>query len=229
MIICLGPFCIPIWTLFPFLILVWTKFKKFLGYEVNEANEAPKFAAAITKKVEAEKRRGSLTGEVPGLRNRKGHAGVQVLESDDDWVNSLADSVLGGRPVVVKFTATWCKPCQKIAPVFKLLANNPSAKFVEVDIDKLAAVAADAGVTTVPQFQVWNGDAKGEVLVGADEAALKLLVGGLKTAPAPMSMEETAAAATRTVLTSSVSAVSLKPDEHKSEHRHVGKHQVADL
>jgi len=51
-----------------------------------------------------------------------------------------------------------------------------------------------AGVTTVPQFQVWNGDAKGEVLVGADEAALKGLIGGLKTAPAPMSMEETAAA-----------------------------------
>jgi thioredoxin 1 len=206
---------------------MWTRFKKFLGYEVNEP---PKFAAAIAKKVEAEKRRGSLTGKAPGLRNRKGHpSGVHVLESDDDWVDALADSVLGGRPVIVKFTATWCKPCQTIAPVFKLLANNPSAKFVEVDIDKLAAVAADAGVTTVPQFQVWNGDAKGEVLVGADEAALKGLIGALKTAPAPMSMEETAAAATRAVLTSPVSAVSLKPNEHKSEHRHVGKHQVADL
>ena len=44
----------------------------------------------------------------------------------------------------VDFTATWCGPCKKIAPVFATLAQeNKHAVFLKVDIDAVEEVATE--------------------------------------------------------------------------------------
>eukprot|EP00468_Gymnochlora_sp_CCMP2014_P010410 CAMPEP_0167761210 /NCGR_PEP_ID=MMETSP0110_2-20121227/12042_1 /TAXON_ID=629695 /ORGANISM="Gymnochlora sp., Strain CCMP2014" /LENGTH=87 /DNA_ID=CAMNT_0007647861 /DNA_START=82 /DNA_END=342 /DNA_ORIENTATION=+ len=66
----------------------------------------------------------------------------------------------GDKLVVVDFTATWCGPCQKIAPFFEELQTKyPNAVFVKVDVDENAETSEQCGITAMPTFQFFK---KGE-------------------------------------------------------------------
>ena len=84
--------------------------------------------------------------------------------------------VCGTRPLVVDFTATWCGPCQAIAPTFEALSDEfkEELDFCKVDVDKCEEAAE--GVTSIPMFQVWRGGKVVATLVGSDEKRLRRLV-----------------------------------------------------
>ena len=107
---------------------------------------------------------------------------MRSVETVKEWVDALARSKVHGTSVVVKFTATWCKPCQHIAPLFAELASaTPSAEFVEVDVDKCEDVAKGAGSPfTLPTFQVYRGSVRVASMSGSSEDELKKLVAGAK-------------------------------------------------
>ena len=81
--------------------------------------------------------------------------------------------------MVIDFAATWCGPCQRIAPFFEELSTKyPSVTFVKVDVDELDGVAANCGVRCMPTFLVYK-DGKptdGGKLEGASPDALEGLV-----------------------------------------------------
>jgi thiol-disulfide isomerase/thioredoxin len=106
------------------------------------------------------------------------HKAVRTVETVQKWVDTLAKSKVHGTAVVVKFTATWCKPCQRIAPLYAELASStPTAEFVEVDVDKCQDVAKGAGSPfTLPTFQVYRGSVRVASMSGSAEDALKKLV-----------------------------------------------------
>jgi len=102
--------------------------------------------------------------------------GVREIEDLDDWEAVQAEA--GERLLVVDFTAVWCGPCQKIAPVYAELADeyNESALFVKVDVDNLGELAQQLGVTSMPTFLFFRCGEMIDSMRGADEAGLRALV-----------------------------------------------------
>ncbi|KAI6180081.1 putative thioredoxin [Aphelenchoides besseyi] len=84
---------------------------------------------------------------------------------------------VGTRPVVTKFSATWCGPCRAIAPFFNELSNRyTQLEFADVDVDKCGASKNTYGITAMPTFVVMINGQKMDVLRGADKSALEQLV-----------------------------------------------------
>lgn len=59
---------------------------------------------------------------------------------------------LGNLPAIVDFTASWCGPCQRIAPILEELASEYKDKIViyKVDIDKERGLAESFNVSSIP-------------------------------------------------------------------------------
>merc|ERR1712087_693958 len=73
--------------------------------------------------------------------------------------------------VVIDFTATWCPPCQFIAPKFKELANraeHANVEFCKIDVDANSQASEKAGIQCMPTFQYYKGGSMIDKLEGAD-------------------------------------------------------------
>ena len=82
-----------------------------------------------------------------------------------------------GRLVVVDWFATWCGPCQAIAPVYEQLSEqHKDVLFIGADIEEMPDASAQAGVQSVPCFHFIKGGELVAVLTGADEVKLKELI-----------------------------------------------------
>ena len=59
---------------------------------------------------------------------------------------------LGDKPAIVDFTATWCGPCQKIAPILEELAKEYDGEIViyKVDVDENKPLAKSFEVSSIP-------------------------------------------------------------------------------
>ena len=61
------------------------------------------------------------------------------------------DSLVGTKPAMVDFSATWCGPCQKVAPIIEAIANeNPDFLVGTVDVDMQPMLAARFQVRSIP-------------------------------------------------------------------------------
>lgn len=84
--------------------------------------------------------------------------------------------------VVVDFTATWCPPCQMIAPKF---AEHEAivkdyAELVKVDVDTNEETAQACGIEAMPTFQFYKGGEKVHQIRGADWEGVKAKIEELK-------------------------------------------------
>ncbi len=69
-----------------------------------------------------------------------------------------------GKPVVLEVFATWCGPCQQMAPIFEELEKEMGDyKFGKLDVDKARELSIKLGVVSVPTFLFMkNGEVKGK-------------------------------------------------------------------
>lgn len=88
-----------------------------------------------------------------------GRKSNQILEVTD--IN-VYKKLINDEPCLIKFTAEWCGPCRKIAPLFKDKAAKhwEIINFVEVDIDKADAIATKEGVQSIPYFIFYKDGVK---------------------------------------------------------------------
>ncbi|XP_078036096.1 thioredoxin-like [Augochlora pura] len=97
---------------------------------------------------------------------------VRVILDDVHFYAQMACA--GTKLVVVDFTATWCGPCQRIAPVFEQLSvKYPNALFLKVDVDKCTETAAVQGVSAMPTFIFYRNQTKLDLCQGADPVGLE--------------------------------------------------------
>jgi thioredoxin 1 len=100
------------------------------------------------------------------------------IRSAEEYYNYI-----NNKACVVKFTASRCGPCKRIAPVFEELSKNDSLSFVEVDIDisSFDEVIKKEGLEGVPLFLFYNKGAKLEELsmYGTDGDKLRFNVQSL--------------------------------------------------
>lgn len=77
-------------------------------------------------------------------------------------------------PVVVDFFATWCGPCKAISPALEQMSkDNTGVSFYKVDVDELASVAAENGVSAMPTFHFYKNGQRSKEVKGANPPAIK--------------------------------------------------------
>ena len=70
------------------------------------------------------------------------------------------------QPIVMDVFASWCGPCQQMAPLFEALEKElkDSYKFVKLNVDEARDISIKYGVTSVPTFIfIQNNQVKGKV------------------------------------------------------------------
>ena len=72
-------------------------------------------------------------------------------------------------PVVVEFTAPWCRPCEAIEPFLMELEREHEGRLrlVRLDIDRNLRVPARYGVLSLPTVMLFSAGEPVEVIHGA--------------------------------------------------------------
>ena len=80
-----------------------------------------------------------------------------------------AEVLQSDLPVLVDFSASWCGPCQAIAPVIESLSEEYAgrAKVVTIDVDAETEISARYGVMSIPTLVVFKDGREAERIVGA--------------------------------------------------------------
>jgi thioredoxin 1 len=82
---------------------------------------------------------------------------------------SFEQTVTGNDIVLVDWWADWCGPCKMFAPVYdKAATTHPDVVFGKVDTEDQQALAAGAGITSIPTIMAF----KDGVLVFRQSGAL---------------------------------------------------------
>lgn len=61
------------------------------------------------------------------------------------------------KKVLVDFYASWCGPCQAMAPIFEEVSQERTdVKFCKVNVDEQPELARQFGVTSIPTLMVFS-------------------------------------------------------------------------
>lgn len=103
---------------------------------------------------------------------------VKEIMNDPHFQEELNANAM--KLVVVDFSATWCGPCRRVAPLYDELSNKyDRAVFLKVDVDKCQETAASQGVSAMPTFILYRNKVKVGKIQGADITAVETKIKSL--------------------------------------------------
>ena len=130
-------------------------------------------------KVDASLNRGSSKGKNRRASSGSSAGSVHAVHSKAEF-DKLISTSRSKQLVVVDFAASWCGPCQQIAPKFEAMAAAmPHVRFLKVDVDECKELSQEFGVKSMPTFKMLKAGKEIDEMKGADEGALREKVEGL--------------------------------------------------
>lgn len=90
--------------------------------------------------------------------------------------NNNMDEILASPVALVDFSATWCGPCQMLAPVLEEIAEEMDGQlgFYNIDSDENMMLAAKYQVTSIPTLLLLkNGEVAAKTVGFLPKANLK--------------------------------------------------------
>lgn len=109
----------------------------------------------------------------PGGEEQPPGGRVVAVHDAAEWTSALDGAAAAGELLVVDFTASWCPPCRRVAPICaqspahectrrsrappdaELSERFPGVRFLKVDVDKARAVASAQGVSASAFLVPW--------------------------------------------------------------------------
>lgn len=77
---------------------------------------------------------------------------------------------------LLHFTAEWCNPCKRMAPIIdEFISNYPEIEYVRINVDENPSVAIENGVMSIPNLVIIDGDIKKQHVGVANMDQLKTL------------------------------------------------------
>ena len=97
-------------------------------------------------------------------------------------LDEFKETLKTDKLVVVDFTASWCPPCQMIAPKYAELAEQVKdyAELCKVDVDNNDETAGDQGIQAMPTFIFYKNGESVHQIRGADFEGVKAKIEELK-------------------------------------------------
>jgi len=105
---------------------------------------------------------------------RSGGQNMSVVHLSDD--NFESEVTKSDQPVIVDFWASWCMPCQMMAPVFEDLSKEyvGKLKFAKLSTEEAGEIAQQHKINSIPCLVVFNKGKEVERIVGfAPKPAMK--------------------------------------------------------
>ena len=77
---------------------------------------------------------------------------MKQIENEQEFEELIKNDL-----VLVDFYATWCGPCQMLAPVLEELSKeNQKLTLLKVDVDKNESLARSHGIMSIPTLEIYK-------------------------------------------------------------------------